>query len=529
MCFFFWCRKRLETDDDDETKKLDKPRATPPSFFAIETELDSRFSAAYNPQDNEYWGLGLENECYLQSARQLEYDTKSVLDRRLSRERYSVNYMDTYHDVELRETLRRAWVDIPRVSVPQLLNSHAFTKMDRHGEPIRTYTRDPQPNPKFSGKTLFEEWTEYDPYLLLFVNDVSKERTPVFFDGDSIEFVTTHFYRATTAQVSDELIATRDAFLRRFHAFLRHQGIFASHLPFRFVEWHPGLAAMMTQPHRLVPFNNTTLHVHLTLPSALHNGQLVDPIAFERQHQQVATVLQWFEPYFIGQLGSPDFLHNWFAPGTFAAGSQRAAIGRYISVGTFDPDRMKRGTVQTVSVDDARPRAPVRWWRDRIESTSQYRLSSDQIGIDIHFAKHYQCGLELRWFDGIPVTHLKSLLDHVVLIAAYALQVPFRAENVASRSQEWNDFVYDSLMHGADARMTDGQQAAYVNLLGFAAADCPSTSTHAFFAMLFQQMQQHLVSRIVLEKLSPDFELRTLPDINRQQKHHHTYHFIQKN
>jgi hypothetical protein len=183
---------------------------------------------------------------------------------------------------------------------------------------------------------------------------------------------------------------------------------------------------------------------------------------------------------------------------------------------------MEQGTIQTISIEEARPAYPILWWRDRLEQRSLYKLPQEQIGIDIHYAKHYQCGIELRWFDGFPLKYLKGLLDILVLIGAYALQIPYNPENIASRSQEWNDVVYESLVFGSQARLNKHQQRKYLQILGMEHKDIGRIHDHvewqSFFQRLIRVMDRQLKSRDVLEKMSPEFELIVLPNINQDQR-----------
>ena len=53
------------------------------------------------------------------------------------------------------------------INLPLFLNSHSFEKTDIYNQPKTLYTKDCEPNPNFSGKTLMDVLTENNPYLLL--------------------------------------------------------------------------------------------------------------------------------------------------------------------------------------------------------------------------------------------------------------------------------------------------------------------------------------------------------------------------
>ncbi|NDB36346.1 MAG: hypothetical protein EB023_13640, partial [Flavobacteriia bacterium] len=445
------------------------PKPKHPRGFEVSTPWDEKFKEYYNTTDTEFWGIGIENEMYIQSAQPLNYPTPYAIQTRLSRERYSVNYL-THYKPDLKEKLSNRLLHHPTLKVPQLFNAHAFTQMDRNGQPKMTYTHDPQPNTYFTGKTILQEWQEWDPSITKMIQSQTKHDSPVFFDGDSIEFVTEHFYRTTTSQIVQELKFRREEFLSRFNEFCKQRKILINHLPFHYVDCHPGLAAMMTQPHRLVPFNNTTFHVHLTLPTGVYNGQIVDLQQFQSAHQRAIILLQWFQPYFISQLGSPDFLNTLF-PGDYAGGSMRCAMSRYIGVGTYNPIDMQPGILQTYPIDSVRP-SGVYWWRDRLEAETQYILPTDVIGTDIHYAKHYQCGIELRWLDGFPLEILETVVNKLVLICAYAQQLDLThlTQNVANCSQVWNNLVFQSITKGYKTLLEPSEQTEWYRVLNISSA-----------------------------------------------------------
>ena len=121
-----------------------------------------RYKFMYKP-DEVYWGLGIENETYLE----LEGGVVKPIDfikKNHKRERYSVDYWTTYKPDSLTKALDAYCVE-PTISLPLLINGHTLTKTDMCGEPKSLYANNYTPNPKFSGKTLFENLQEINSYV----------------------------------------------------------------------------------------------------------------------------------------------------------------------------------------------------------------------------------------------------------------------------------------------------------------------------------------------------------------------------
>jgi hypothetical protein len=283
---------------------------------------------------------------------------------------------------------------------------------------------------------------------------------------------------------------------------------------------------MMTQPHRLVPFNNTTFHVHLTLPTPIYNGKIIDMQRFRDIHQRAILLLQWFEPYFISYYGSPDFLSILF-PNEYAGGSMRCAMSRYIGVGTYNPIDMIPGTLQTYAIDDARPTG-VRWWRDRLVDETQYVFPSDVIGTDIHYAKHYQCGIELRWLDGFPIEYLQTVLDQLILICAYAQQLDYDhlLKNIACQSQTWNDITFKSITCGYATQITEQEQQDIEYVLQIPPNTLPRSQTlPSLIKSIFDWIIQHvddklgIISKMTLQKIPQTFHYPTSFNLIQLLKH----------
>lgn len=239
-----------------------------------------------------------------------------------------------------------------------MINSHSLNKIDRYGEHLTIYEKKPKENMKFSGKTIIEEWFEYDNEIKNKINPISKTETNIFFDGDTIEFITENFYKTNSFDVVNELINIKNWFINKFNNFKNKTNLWNDMGKINFVEKHPGLNIFKSMPNNIVFFNNSTIHVHLTLPTKIINGTIKDKELFKITHAKAIKLLQWFEPFFICTLGSPDIMQSIYEKynGTknnyFAKGSMRATISRYIGVGTYNTDNMLEGKQLTKPVNN---------------------------------------------------------------------------------------------------------------------------------------------------------------------------------
>jgi hypothetical protein len=155
---------------------------------------------------------------------------------------------------------------------------------------------------------------------------------------------------------------------------------------------------------------------------------------------------------------------------------------------------------------------------------------TEQIGMDIHFAKHYQCGIELRTFDGFPLESLRPVLERLVLICAYAQQVPFRPEDIASRSQSWNDVVFKSILYGNEALVEPFEQMEYFRVLGIpqVVEERQNKDWDTFSQELFRAMFKHLNKKgtHILTKMASAHNIESSIDIldsfnSTQNVYHH--------
>jgi hypothetical protein len=286
----------------------------------------------------------------------------------------------------------------------------------------------------------------------------------VHFDGDSIEFVTKYFENRTIADSCKELKATKKLFLDK----INESSVLKGKL--NFPEYNNGLNMFMTNQENLVLFNNGTYHFHITLPSLTEHSRIVNYEKFEATHANAIYLLQWFEPFFIATLGSPDIMgvisDTYNLDQKFTLGSMRNAMSRYIGVGTYNK-AMPKGKILTYKVDDFRKLLRFEkedniWWRDQIESTMEYELLSE-VGLDFNQEKMYQSGFEFRSFDEFPEAYLNDVLFAIILICEHSLHLP--DVQWGHDSVVWNNLVFKTLKNGYLTEINEAEKNEVLDLL----------------------------------------------------------------
>jgi hypothetical protein len=469
----FFTIKNIIYNIKNELCKLKQQITETSNFINL---LPNRYIKQFNNSDNIFWGIGLENETYLQGKPKLMLG-KDII-KNLGRERYSVDYTTNYDIEQVKQVMRQVYLPNNLYEVSQMVNANSFTKMDINKQHLTTYEKEPKPNPKFKGKTVIEEWYDYDTEIKTILNSQNKTDSNIFFDGDTIEFITENFYKNNTEIIVKELNDCRNNFLDKFNKFKKDTNLWNELGEITFPNTHSGINIFNSHSNKIVFFNNTTFHLHLTLPTEMRNGLIIDEKIFVEKHAKAIKLIQWFEPFFISTLGSPDLLQLVFekyqkimekkeieSKNYFACGSMRIAISRYISVGTFNPDTMIMGKLLTDSVDELRPKNIV-WWRDMIAEDLLYNLPKNEIGYDFNYGKHYQSGLELRFFDGFPINILKDVLDIIILICEHSYSfINLKNIEKSSTSQIWNNLIYKSIVYGYKGTINKNEMNDVIKIL----------------------------------------------------------------
>lgn len=430
-----------------------------------------------------FWGLGIELETYFQFEKPIQV-AAPILRKCHKAERYSVDYYKSYKALH-EKVFQMMFPDSSGCfPLPFLINGHCLSKMDRHGNHITTYEKNPKPNPKFAGKTLLEEMKERSD---LFKND---HEIHYVFDGDTVEFMTLDFYKSKATKVIKELVDYKIKFLNELNLFIKKEGLHKEKGTLLYPPYNPGFAVFYSNPGNVVMFNNGTYHINITLPSLLgsptEDGSptLAFPDLFRQQHKVCIKMIQWFEPFLLAVYGTPDPLS--FTSPIFSKGSQRCAVSRYIGIGTYDVEKMPEGKIMTLPLKEIAGSQTDFWWYNIYHQISGY-IALEQIGMDINYKKHYNHGIELRFFDWFPEGKLYKLITELVYICEVALD---RDETgTAALSKTWNLFVIGVLKEGGKFKLTDEIAAIYERILGVALLGTRRTVTEAF-EYIFKELKR---------------------------------------
>jgi hypothetical protein len=419
----------------------------------------------HNPIQKIFWGIGLENETYFQFEESL-LATGQFIREKMGRERYSIDYLKCYRKGTLETALAAAFDNHKNYKVSRMMNSHSLEKLDIKFQHKTLLSPPPLlDNPEYLGKSILELFLEKQPYSVQSM--LTQKNMPmgcIIFDGDSIEFVTKYFENRTIEEACNELKASKRIFLEK----LNESEILKGTLTYP--EYNIGINMFMSNQKNLVLFNNGTFHFHITLPTLTEDSKIVEYDAFDIAHSNAIYMLQWFEPFFIATLGSPDILsvisdkHN--LDEKFAGGSMRNAMSRYTGVGTYHQS-MAKGKILTYPVEEFRKllkftKEEKIWWRDQVEAELSYDLLSD-LGLDFNREKLYQSGFEFRSFDEFPAEYLPSVLHAIVLICEHSRCVTDVAW--ASDSVVWNNLVFRALKEGFRTTIDVEEKQAMLDLL----------------------------------------------------------------
>jgi len=398
-----------------------------------------RYAGAYR-RFGYFWGLGIEHETYLATSQSIDITT---FEGHMAPERYSVDYYKSYKSETLAPMLGRI-LDIcgGTLSVPLFMNSHSLTKCDLSGQHATVRTKGTPPNPLFAGQTVFEYLCQHSEWLRKELN------ATYMWDGDTVEFMTQRFYRATVDTVLRELEEAETRFVAEIA-----KAPPLAHGPLRLASpTNEPFASYLTNPGNVSMFNNGTIHINVTLPTQLgFDKKPLWPADFLEKHRVLARFVQWLEPLWIAIHGSPDPFAA--VSDRYSAASQRVAVSRYIGMGTFDTERMAVGKILTTSV------AP---WYDRFYARTDY-VRRDEIGLDINYNKHWAHGLELRFFDQLPATDLRRILEQLVVLMDLALTTVPVAD--PRQSTVWSEMAYEALHRGPGWRVQPVQMAALCAIL----------------------------------------------------------------
>ena len=151
-----------------------------------------------NQNENIYWGIGLENETYMQFEQSTDV-SGAFINEKIGSERYSIDYRKCYRSGTLASVLEAAFDKEKTYTISRMMNSHSFEKCDLNFQhKTLAHTTPASDNPDYAGKSILELFLDTQPYnIQSMMTQKNNPMGSVNFDGDSIEFVTKYFENRT--------------------------------------------------------------------------------------------------------------------------------------------------------------------------------------------------------------------------------------------------------------------------------------------------------------------------------------------
>jgi hypothetical protein len=432
-------------------------------------EKHTRYQTQYKPNDF-FWGIGIENETYLQFTKPKTHTVKSIYNNHKP-ERYSVNYFSglnpEYNDIlkalfpisnsayALAALIDNDPEDIQRYDIPCYMNSHTLQKTDLSGNHQTTYEKNPKPNLKFKGQTIHD-------FLLIVNPKIFKDKYKVnyIYDGDTVEFMTQNFYKTTVKQNVTELITEKTNYLEAINEVFKKYNIFTEYGPLIYPLRNEPFVSFLTNINNIAIFNNGTIHLNFTMPTQLDgNSRPLNPSKFVMDHKSAIRYIQYLEPLIIPLYGTSDpfsavSLH-------YSKASQRCAVSRYIGIGTYNTETMETGKILTIDTKDALASNKDYWWYTQYTKTTHYN-PLQKIGVDINFNKHGTHGIEIRFLDWFPEIMLEPLMIFFVNVMDYSLQNGLPEDPTICPI--WNGLVVKMLQLGKTAILSSDECNMYTKL-----------------------------------------------------------------
>ena len=410
--------------------------------------------------NDEYWGLGIENELYLELSRHIILSKTFVLNNH-RKERYSTDYYSNYKP-DIIPTIFSNYLNEHKINddlcirIPLLINSHSFTKTDMSNNPKTLYNKTSDPNPKFTGKTLYEILTDYDSYF--------KNNDCYVFDGDTIEIMTQNYYKATLPNIIHELKFLKNEFIEHIQNCQQEFKFFEKYGKINWMRINHPMACFLTNRGNLSIFCNGTIHYNITLPTKLDKHcKIKNMNKFIEKHKILIRLIQIFEPFFIAVFGTPDpFVIDHETDICLSKSSQRCAVSKYIGIGTYDTDKMLTGKQLYKNVNEF----PSYFWYHKYYDECSY-TKKEKIGYDINFNKYDNHGVEIRFFEHMEYSQIYKSFLFICLLADLSLE--FYENDISVENPvinpEWNSLVSNVLKNGVNVYLNKKQFDIYNTII----------------------------------------------------------------
>ena len=419
----------------------------------MDPEKHTRYLVNYKPND-VFWGLGIENETYLQFTKSFAHPTAGIHTNHRP-ERYSVNYYMGLNP-EYKTHMKMLFpIEKLLHEIPIYINSHTLQSTDISGNHRTTYEKIPKPNPLYKGKSVHEVLCEADAKQFQ-----DKYKINYIFDGDTVEFMTQNFYKTTTKDVIKELVDEKSLFIKSINRVFKEKGIFREYGSVLYPKRNEPFVTYLTNPKNIAVFNNGTYHINLTLPTQLGSDAMpLDNTAFVLTHKALIRYIQFLEPFLIVMYGTPDPFSK--VSDRYSKASQRCAVSRYIGIGTYDTDEMMTGKVLNKPVEEFPQSKLDYWWYYEYTQSSNY-IPLPKIGVDINFRKHGVHGIEIRFLEWFPEERLQNIMTFLIHLCDYSLKHGDPGNPISDPI--WNKFVVNVLKNGPDTILEEDEFKIYQDL-----------------------------------------------------------------
>ena len=401
-----------------------------------------------------YWGLGIENELYLEFTNTYSIKKNTFLKNH-KRERYSIDYYTNYNMILLKEAFEYIENTILKnetnIMIPILMNCHSFTRTDKNNNSMTLYTKLCETNPKFSGIVL----TDYVFKNSTYINDNYNKN--FIYEGDVIEIITLEFFNTTLDCVIKELEESKAKFIHNLQDVFSKNNIFIEYGIVNYMKENYPFAIYLTNINNISMFNNGTLHFNITLPTLLNNTSIIqDNTKFIKEHMNYIRYIQYIEPLLLCMYGTPDpfsyiKMKNFKNSMMFSSCSQRCAISRYIGLGTYDTDTMIPGKLLTSPINTFKIATEDYGWYNKYYKNCAY-TKLDELGYDINFNKHYNHGIEIRFFDHISdINNINKVLEFLIYLGDFSLNSNTISNPI--NDIEWNNIIIDCMRYGSELEL----------------------------------------------------------------------------
>ena len=408
-----------------------------------------KYECKYKPNEI-FFGFGIESEYYLEFEKEYDFDHLKFIQNH-KKERYSVDYYSNYN-VDIIPFFEKIKYD---EKLPLLFNAHSMTLTDRYNQSKKKYTKKNEPNELFDGETLWDFCKKNNEYLSMNFDETFT------FDGDTIEIMTVDFYNRSIKDVLEEHLLSRNNLIENINNVFIQNDIFQEYGRIDFMKKNHPFAVYLTNINNVAMFNNGTIHINITLPTKLDvNCKIENKIEFIDKHRNFIRLVQYIEPILLCVYGTRDPFSEY--DNKFSSSSQRCAISRYIGIGTYDTNEMKTGKILQENIENIVVAQEEWGWYNKYYRKCAYK-KLDKLGMDINFNKHYNHGVEIRFFDFIPEEKYEELCQFITWLIYISSKKTLMNPIYIP---EWNNMVIDSFTYGQKWELSNEQQIIYKEIFG---------------------------------------------------------------